>query len=157
MIKKIHTLLIVFIVSLCALVSSVFLAPQVAYACDLVPGTGGITFEILTPWYKYLDGEEVTSTDSAGNERTNCRPTFTDDTIAETVTKVGIAVIELLTRLAALVALGFIIWGGIQYITSQGEPEGLSGAKNTITNAIIGLIIAIIAVGLVQFIGNAVS
>ena len=68
-----------------------------------------------------------------------------------------IAIIELLLKISGLIAVGFIIFGGIKYITSQGSPEGINGAKRTITNAIVGLIIALFASGLVQFIGNAVK
>ena len=37
---------------------------------------------------------------------------------------------------------------------SQGQPESLKGAKATITNAIVGLVIVLVATGFVQFIGN---
>lgn len=122
----------------------IFTLPAFA-SCDVA--SGGIGTMIIPPWYKYLDSEDV-----AGK----CRPKF-DSTLSTTGTKVGIAVIEILTRVAGFVALGFIIWGGIQYITSQGEPDGLNAAKSTITNAITGLVITIITIGLVQFIGNSIK
>ena len=135
--------------------------PVAVYACDLMPGIGGISFEILTPWYKYLDGEivEITELDSSGNPsvvREDCRPTFDNDNIAITVTKVGVALVELMLRLGGFLALGFIVWGGIKYIISQGEPDGINSAKNTLTNAIIGLIITLLAIGITQFIGNVI-
>lgn len=135
--------------------------PVAVYACDLMPGIGGISFEILTPWYKYLDGEivEITELDSSGNPsvvREDCRPTFDNDNIAVTVTKVGVALVELMMRLGGFLALGFIVWGGIKYIISQGEPDGINSAKNTLANAIIGLIITLLAIGITQFIGNVI-
>ena len=47
--------------------------------------------------------------------------------------------------LAAVVAMGFIIWGGIQYINSTGDPGKAAKAKNTIVFAIIGLVVVLLA------------
>lgn len=60
-------------------------------------------------------------------------------------------------KLTAYIAVGFIIWGGIQYIKSQGEASNLSAAKDTIKNAVIGLIICLLSVALVQFIAGSIS
>lgn len=70
---------------------------------------------------------------------------------------VGLGVIDILIRVAALVALFFVLYGGIKYITSQGSPEGTKAAKDTLQNALLGLIIAITAAALVAFIGNVVG
>jgi hypothetical protein len=45
--------------------------------------------------------------------------------------------------LAAIVGVGaviMIIYGGIRYITSNGNPQSVADAKKTITNVMIGLI-----------------
>ncbi|MDO5480859.1 MAG: pilin [Candidatus Saccharibacteria bacterium] len=47
--------------------------------------------------------------------------------------------------LAAVVAMGFIIWGGIQYINSTGDPGKAAKAKNTIVFAVIGLVVVLLA------------
>lgn len=123
-------------------------------------GSGSVPSSIFVPWYKYLPSE--------GSQGKGCRPvTISKDGSpavdnkktdwARTISAVAIAVIDTLTRISAIIALGFIIWGAIQYITSQGEPEGLQNAKNTIMNALIGLIIVILAIGIVQFIGNTIA
>ncbi len=119
---------------------------QPTYACDPVPGDGGFAEDIFPPWYKYLDGVE----DSEGV----CRVDVTNANPARTATLILIAIIELLTRLAALVAVGFVIYGAIQYIVSQGDSQSLSNAKSTIANALIGLIITLLSVALIQFIGR---
>lgn len=67
---------------------------------------------------------------------------------------IGLGVVDILLRIAGLVAIGFIVYGGFLFITSQGESEGLKRAKNTIINALIGLTIAITASGLVSFIAG---
>jgi hypothetical protein len=65
--------------------------------------------------------------------------------------------LDILIQIGGLAAVGFIIYGGIRYILSQGEPEKLQGAKKIIANAIIGLILAITASTIVGFIAGSFS
>jgi len=57
---------------------------------------------------------------------------------------VGAAVTFILI-LAVLIALFFLIYGGIRWITSGGDKAKVDSARQTITAAIIGLIIAFLA------------
>ncbi len=50
-------------------------------------------------------------------------------------------VLSYLFVIGAIVALVFLIWGGIKWITSGGDKAKVEGARNTIIGAIIGLII----------------
>lgn len=43
--------------------------------------------------------------------------------------------------LAALLVFGYLIWGGIEYITSGGDKGKTESARNKITAAVVGLII----------------
>lgn len=52
----------------------------------------------------------------------------------------------------AVVAVIFLLIGGIRYITSTGDPARITSAKNTIQYAIIGLIVAILARALVGYV-----
>lgn len=45
----------------------------------------------------------------------------------------------------AYIALGFIVYAGIQIVMSQGDPGKLAKGKHTLTSAIIGTIIAMVA------------
>lgn len=53
---------------------------------------------------------------------------------------------------AVIVATIFIFVGGIKYLTSTGDPGRIASAKNTLQYAIIGLIVAIIARGIIGFV-----
>jgi hypothetical protein len=64
------------------------------------------------------------------------------------------AIVELLLRVAALAALVFVIWGAIQFITSQGEPDRTSKAQSTIINALIGLVISVGAASVVAYVAG---
>ena len=53
--------------------------------------------------------------------------------------------INFILIIAVVLALVFLIWGGIKWITSGGDKAKVEGARNTIIAAIIGLIIAFLA------------
>jgi hypothetical protein len=50
-----------------------------------------------------------------------------------------------------------IIWGGFKYITSGGDTGNVSGAKNTLIFAIVGLIIVALAQFVVHFVLNTAT
>lgn len=54
-------------------------------------------------------------------------------------------VITIAFVIAVLIALFFLIWGGIKWITSGGDKAGVETARNQIIAAIIGLIIVFLA------------
>ena len=53
-----------------------------------------------------------------------------------------------------IVSVVYIIIGGINYSTSQGDPAKTKKAKDTILYSIIGLIVAILAFAITTFILN---
>ena len=66
-------------------------------------------------------------------------------------------VINVAFGLAGLVAVIYLIVGGFRYVTSGGNPDTVELAKGTILNAIIGLIVILIAFLIVQFILRAIG
>jgi hypothetical protein len=60
-------------------------------------------------------------------------------------------IVNLLSAIVGVVAVIMIIVGGLRYITSGGNDASVTGAKNTILYAIIGLIIVALAQVLVRF------
>lgn len=60
-------------------------------------------------------------------------------------------IVNLLSAIVGIVAVIMIIVGGLRYITSGGNDTSVTGAKNTILYAIIGLIIVALAQVLVRF------
>lgn len=64
--------------------------------------------------------------------------------------------VDSLLKLVVYVAAGFIIYGGVKYMMAQGDQSSIAEAKTTVTNAVIGMIIAICAVALVQFVTRAI-
>lgn len=113
---------------------------QFAAAC------GGGNFFGFPHWYKYLTDTETI----AGK----CTPKLDLANNPGQIAAIALALLEILLRVSVLVAIGFVVSGGIQYMTSQGEPDKTRKARGTIINALIGLVIAVVAVTLVTFIGG---
>ncbi|HSX33046.1 MAG TPA: hypothetical protein VLF91_01790 [Candidatus Saccharimonadales bacterium] len=119
-------------------------------------GCGGHSFFLIPPWYEYLNNHISINTYSHACEL-NVNFISGGKLDLSLLTLVFLAILDMLLRVAALVAVGFIIYAGFQYITAQGEPEKAKHALGTIINASIGLGITIVAAASVRFIGEALG
>jgi len=50
-----------------------------------------------------------------------------------------------------------IIWAGILFLTSAGRPEAINKAKSALTYAIIGIVVAILASGIIELIQSIIG
>jgi type IV secretory pathway VirB2 component (pilin) len=75
------------------------------------------------------------------------------DQLIETIENIA----EILLSLVAAIAIIFIIIGGYRYIFAFGDPETAQQAKNTITWAILGLILALMAVMIIKYIEGKIE
>jgi hypothetical protein len=64
--------------------------------------------------------------------------------------------ISLVLFVAGLMLLIYLLWGGFDWITSNGEKEKLTKAQNKILNAVIGMVMVIVAFVLFAVINSAV-
>lgn len=104
------------------------------------PGGGFLGFPT---WYEYLPGHY--------DDNGVCSPQLGS---LSNVWLILAAIIEIMLRAAAILAVGFVIYGGVTYMTSQGEPDKTAKARGTIINALVGLVIAVIAATTVGFIAG---
>lgn len=74
-------------------------------------------------------------------------------TIEDVITLIGNIRNLALGFVGALCVL-MIIWGGVQYLTSFGNDEKAAAGKKTLTWAIVGLIIVILAATIIQIVLN---
>jgi len=102
----------------------------------------------LPTWYRHLDGQ---TEQPNANEASTCQVKIKGLT---DVWKIVAALIEALLRIASLVAIGFVVFGGVTYITSQGSPDKTKAALSTIISSLIGLTITIVASAVVGFIAG---
>lgn len=113
------------------------------------------SFFTLPTWYKYVPLKN----DAFGN----CKPDFqfrdpaTNNLNLDDLLLVGLGIIDILLRVAALVAVGFIMYAGVQYITAQGEPDKARRALGTIINAMVGLGITIVSAATVAFLASRIG
>ena len=68
---------------------------------------------------------------------------------------IALPLLEDAIKLAGYTAAGFVIWGGVKYIKSQGDPGQINEARLVIYHALFGLLLAMISVALVNFIAGA--
>lgn len=61
-------------------------------------------------------------------------------------------IVNILLFLIGTIAVIMIIIGGLRYVTSGGDSSGVTGAKNTILYAVIGLVVAVLAYAIVNFV-----
>ncbi|MFH1367135.1 MAG: MMCAP2_0565 family pilin-like conjugal transfer protein [Patescibacteria group bacterium] len=70
-----------------------------------------------------------------------------------------INIIKWVLGILSLVAVSYLIYGGVLWMTSRGNEEKIAKAKKTIVNAVIGIIIVLLAWAIVllvaRFITNA--
>lgn len=64
---------------------------------------------------------------------------------------------NILIFLVGAIAVIMLIFGGLQYVISNGDAKRVEGAKNTILYSIIGIVIAILAYAVVGFVTGSLT
>lgn len=119
------------IISVFALVGVLSFVPNLAYA---------------SPADTILNGAGQVSDDTGCKDDKGATiPCPTLPERAKTITDV------LLFALGAIAVIMIII-GGIRYVISGGDSSAVTGAKNTILYAVIGLVVAVLAYAIVNFV-----
>ncbi len=110
------------------------------------PNCSPHTFFFLPTWYEYLP----LKADAFGQ----CAANLSLADFPGNILPIGLAVLDILLRLAGFVAVVAIIMAGIGYITAQGNAEKAGAARKRLYNSLISLGIVFAATGIVAFIGN---
>ena len=63
-------------------------------------------------------------------------------------------IIDFLIPLSGSIAVIFLIWAGIKYITAAGDKEKIESAKHTLTYALIGLLLVAFAFAIIRLIAS---
>ncbi len=79
---------------------------------------------------------------------------ITDQEALDRFNRIIHSIINLFSLVVGVVSVIMIIVGGLKYITSGGDSGNVSGAKNTILYAIIGLVIVALSQVIVRFVLN---
>lgn len=73
------------------------------------------------------------------------------------LTELIYAAIRLMLTFAGAIAVLFVVYGGFQYLTAQGNDEQAEKGKTTLVNAMMGIVIIILSYALVAVVVNLVS
>lgn len=92
----------------------------------------------LRPWYYGICSGE-------GEETTIDSPGKGDDKLAKFIWKIVMNVLFDLSLVIGYLALAMVVYGGYQYISSQGDPGKMAKGKKTLMSAVIGTTIALSA------------
>lgn len=107
----------------------------VSAACD------DVRFLTFPTWYRgVVDG--------------NCR-VVVGDNLGNFIWKIVLNIIEILLQAVGYISVAFIIFGGFKFLTSAGSPDANAKGRKTIINAIVGLVISVMSVGIVNVIAGA--
>jgi len=121
-------------------------------------GCGGTFLTFRAWWYGLVDADCKVITPIAKDSRCgeppfvkpnqeyedgNCGKTGTDLTVF--VWAVILNVLSVMFSLVGFLALGFLIFGGYQYVLAKGDPNKIAKGKKTVVAAITGLVISILA------------
>lgn len=93
-------------------------------------------------------GANLSATGTCNTATLTASATSVDSTIT--------TVINIFSLVVGVIAVIMIIVGGVKYITSGGDSGNVTGAKNTILYAIVGLVIVALAQIIVRFVLNEV-
>jgi type IV secretory pathway VirB2 component (pilin) len=109
----------------------------------------GKRFFFFEPWWKYLGSK----TDALGN----CIPNVNLVDHPTNLWLIGLAILDMLLRLAGFLAVISIIVAGIELVRSEGSTEKATNARQRLVNSLVGLAVAAGATALVAFVGNTVG
>lgn len=133
-----------------SLVITIGSAGLLAVAMPSTNASAACTQQILTfpTWYQGLIDKDTCEIIPPDKDNENSLTRF--------IWKIVLNVVDMLMQLIGYASVVFLIIGGFRYITATGEPGKMSAAKTTITNAIIGLAIALASVAIVNAIAGVI-
>lgn len=109
------------------------------------------TAQFLTfpAWYRGLrrDGDCNVLPPGTGNS----------SNLASFIFTIVLNIIEIGLQLVAYAAVGYIIYGGFKYLTSAGDPSRVTAGRKIITNALIGLVLSFMSIGIVNLIASRIN
>ena len=107
-------------------------------------------------WYAGLTHDDANCTLARPGDKTDPN-SKADIELMTFIWTIILNVLNILFVAAGYLAGGYLMYGGVRYMTAQGSPDKIASAKKTITAAIIGLIIAIGAAVIVGTVRGALN
>lgn len=115
----------------------------------ITAGAGAATLGLVYTQNAFADGNGLTNVKSGVTTTETAAGGLTMQQVISTV-------IGTMLFIVGLLAVVMLIYGGIRYVTSHGDKAQVTAAKETIMYAVVGLVVAIAAFAVVQWITNDV-
>lgn len=118
----------------------------------MVLGLGGIA--MISPAYATVICANGQSVDSI----TECSEWTGGEGISDNSDLMGIltTIINVIVGVVGFVAVVMIVVGGISFVTSQGDSGKVAKARNTILYGVVGLVVALLAFAIVNFVLSSI-
>lgn len=115
-----------------------------------VLGLGSVA--TISPAYADVPCPDGTFQGSYDNCYTNKQGVFENRDLMNTLT----VIINVVVGVVGFIAVVMIVLGGISFATSQGDTSKVAKARNTILYGVVGLVVALLAYAIVNFVLKAV-
>jgi len=114
----------------------------------------GVSF-LAAPISTYaVDGVTIDDIDACSELTGVAREAAGCDNSKDALPEIVLNILNAIIGIAGLIAVVFIIIGGLQYMTSTGDPGKIKKAKDTILYASIGLIVCALAFAIINWVIN---
>lgn len=120
---------------------------QILLSAAVVVGIGALVF--AAPALAIGEGGALGGVESARGDGVPTNLANGDESLIRRI-------INIMLYAIGVISVVMLIFGGFRYVISGGQKEAVTAAKNTILYAIVGLLIAIFAYAIVQFVIGAV-
>jgi hypothetical protein len=117
---------------------------QIVLSFALLVGVGGVVLPASNVMAINVIKDQCTTVNPSS---TICQAATKDDS-----TKMTRAIINVMLQVLGILAVIMIIVGGIRYTISNGDASRVKAAKDTITYAVVGLIVALLSYAIVNFV-----
>lgn len=108
-----------------------------------------LTFPV---WYRGLVGDPPECNLKSPDALNTSAKGQPSNGLSNFIWRIVLNVTEIGLQLVGYISVGYILYGGFLFLTSQGSSEGSAKARKTILNAVIGLVISIASIAIVNLI-----
>lgn len=119
---------------------------QLVVMLGLIVGVGAVALPAPAQAINVFSGCSGQASDS----KSVCGAAKTDN-----ATHMARTVINIMLTILGIVAVIMIVIGGMRYVLSGGDASAVTSAKNTILYSVIGLVVAVLAFAIVNFVITA--
>jgi hypothetical protein len=133
--------------------------PQIASAATAHPCE--TSFLGFPAWFRGLtvsdfDSSQPDNCNIVSPSSTDAPTTATKISLTAFVWRIALNILQIAVVVVIYTSSIFFLWGGWLFIISRGKPEGAAKARLTLTQAVIGLVVAVSAFAIIEFIGSRI-